>query len=140
MSFESLEPATAHEQMGASEGAVFLDVRTVEEFDQGHPTGAINIPWAERDAGGAMAPNPAFNTTVEKHYGKTSRLYLSCQGGVRSVHACNQLEAAGFTGMTNVDGGYGGRRGPAGDIVCPGWVTAGLPTEDSASTYPDLKA
>ncbi|MFT7462194.1 MAG: rhodanese-related sulfurtransferase [Pseudohongiellaceae bacterium] len=140
MSFESLEPTVAHERMGADAASVFLDVRTVEEFDRGHPTGAINIPWAERDATGGMTPNPAFNSTIEKHYGKTSKLFLSCQGGVRSVHACNQLEAAGFAGMTNVDGGFGGRRGPAGDIVCTGWQANDLPVEATPSTYEELKS
>lgn len=140
MSFETLEPATAHEKMSADDGSVFLDVRTVEEFERGHPAGAINIPWAERDTGGGMVPNPVFNDTVEKHYGKNSRLYLACQGGVRSVHACNQLHAAGFSGMVNVDGGFGGRRDPTGTIVCSGWEANGLPTETTASTYGELKA
>jgi rhodanese-related sulfurtransferase len=126
--------------MGADEGCIFVDVRTVEEYERNHPAGAINIPWAERDPGGGMAPNPAFNATVEKHFGKDVRLYLSCQGGVRSVHACNQLEADGFTALVNVDGGFGGRKDPSGAIVCTGWEASGLPVEASSSTYGELKA
>ena len=107
---------------------------------RGHPTGSINVPWAERDPAGGMTPNPAFDATVEKQFGKDARLFLSCQGGVRSVHAARQLAAAGFTSLVNVDGGFGGRRDPAGTIVCTGWVDCGLPVETKPSTYPELKA
>jgi len=139
LDFETLEPTAAHEKMGSDDDCVFVDVRTVEEYERNHPTGAINIPWAERDPDGGMVPNPAFNATIEKHFAKDARLFLSCQGGVRSVHACNQLETAGFTALVNVDGGFGGRRDQGGAILCMGWEASGLPTEATASTYAELK-
>lgn len=140
MSFETLEPQDAHAEITADEDAVFLDVRTVEEFDRGHPAGAINIPWALRDPDGGMAPNPDFAPTVAKHHGKDARLFLSCQGGVRSVHACRELAGAGFTNLINVDGGFGGRRNAVGLVACKGWVDSGLPVDDAPSTYESLKA
>ena len=37
------------------------------------------------------------------------------------------LEAAGYTDLTNVRGGFGGARDAAGQVVIAGWRDAGLP-------------
>ena len=39
------------------DGWAYLDVRSIPEFDGGHPTGAANVPLLHM-AGGRMAPNP----------------------------------------------------------------------------------
>src|SRR5689334_20222021 len=41
------------------EGYVYVDVRSVMEFDEGHPEGAYNVPLLDAGPGG-MAPNPDF--------------------------------------------------------------------------------
>jgi hypothetical protein len=51
------------------------------------------------------------------------------------MNACRELEAAGYKKLVNVAGGFGGKRGPMGDIVAPGWSDAGLPVEATRSTY-----
>ena len=141
MPIDSLPPAQAQEAMSQDDGCAFVDVRTVEEFDRGHPAGAVNVPWAVMDpAAGGMAPNPSFVPTMEKLFGKDKKLYLSCQGGVRSMNACRELEQAGFNALVNVECGFGGQRDPMGNLVAPGWVDSGLPVEDTPSDYEQVKA
>lgn len=139
MPIESKEPKAAHEAMAADDACRFLDVRTCEEYDQGHPANSVNIPWAVVDRStGQMAPNPDFAATVKKHYPTDTRLFLSCQAGMRSLKACMELEGEGYTNLTNVDGGYGGRRDPMGQVVAEGWTDSDLPVDSSKSTYHEL--
>ena len=44
MTGESVSPAEAAEQLRANQEAVYLDVRSEQEFLQGHAAGALNIP------------------------------------------------------------------------------------------------
>ena len=135
MPIRSLDPKSAHELMQQSPGHAFLDVRTVEEFDAGHPAGAVNVPIAMRDRSGGMAPNPDFVAAVQKKVPPATRVFASCLGGVRSLNALRALEAAGYSDLVNVDSGWGGKRDPSGRIVAPGWKDAGLPVASERSTY-----
>ncbi|MFT5042969.1 MAG: rhodanese-related sulfurtransferase [Planctomycetota bacterium] len=73
MSYETLNPPATRERMDA--GAwTFIDVRTAEEFEQGHVAGAWNIPFALRDAGGGMAANPDFVTAMKRHFATDAHL------------------------------------------------------------------
>ena len=141
MAIESLDPQAAHEAMSKNASRVFVDVRTEQEYDAGHPAGAVNVPWATLDPGtGQMAPNPAFIPTMKKVAPAGATIYASCQSGVRSMNACKALEAAGWSQLVNVSSGFGGKRDPTGRVVVPGWRDAGLPIEMTRSTYPQLKA
>jgi rhodanese-related sulfurtransferase len=135
MPIQSLDPKSAHQLMQQSPGHVFLDVRTVEEFDAGHPAGSVNVPWALRDPSGGMAPNPDFVSAVTKKVPPGTKVFASCLGGVRSMNALRALEAAGYADLVNVDTGWGGKRDPSGRIVAPGWKDAGLPVAGEKSTY-----
>jgi len=42
-----------------AEGWTYVDVRTVQEFEDGHPPGAVNVPLMHAGPGG-MVPNPDF--------------------------------------------------------------------------------
>ena len=46
------------------DGWAYLDVRSIPEFEGGHPAGAANIPLLHM-TGGRMAPNPAFQSVVD---------------------------------------------------------------------------
>ena len=46
MPIRTLAPGDARAALGSEPGAVLLDVRTVAEYEQGHPEGAVNVPWA----------------------------------------------------------------------------------------------
>jgi len=142
MPIRELSPADAQAAMSAAPGHVFVDVRTVEEYEGGHPAGTINVPWALRDpASGGMSPNPEFVAVMRKHVPPGTPVFASCQAGVRSLNACRALEQAGYTQLVSVAGGWGGKRDPAtGAIVAPGWKDAGLPTALGPSDYARLRA
>ncbi len=122
-------------------GHTYLDVRTTEEFEAGHPTGAFNVPVMTRGAGG-MQPNPAFTSVVAAKFAQDAKLVVGCQSGMRSQRACDELAAAGFTNLANMECGFGGARDPSGSVT-PGWQACGLPTEagkPAGRTYADLQA
>ncbi|KAF8377756.1 hypothetical protein HHK36_031141 [Tetracentron sinense] len=104
----------AHELLQA--GHRYLDVRTPEEFSAGHASGAINIPYMFR-AGSGMTKNPKFVEEVSSHFGKDDKLIVGCQSGKRSLMAATDLLSAGFSGITDIAGGYSA------------WTQIGLPTE-----------
>jgi hypothetical protein len=54
---------------------------------------------------------------------------------VRSLHALHELEGAGYADLVNVSTGFGGKRGPMGNVIAPGWRDAGLPVETTPSTW-----
>ena len=72
MSHQETNPEGVHALIEDGEHAV-VDVRTVEEFDEGHIPGAYNIPYAFRSAFG-MEPNPAFAASLGKHFAKDAKL------------------------------------------------------------------
>ena len=50
--------------------------------------------------------------------------------GGRSQRACEIMEEAGYSDLTNVRGGFGGARDASGKVVAPGWRDAGLPVSN----------
>jgi rhodanese-related sulfurtransferase len=78
----------------ADSTVIVLDVRTADEFRDGHIEGAVNIDVKESDfleKAKAMLPS-----------GKTIAVY--CRSGRRSANACNQLSAEGYKTF-NLKGG-----------------------------------
>lgn len=127
MPINQVEPRQAHETLQKNPDAVYLDVRTEEEFAQGHPAGAINIPVVFIKGPGQMEPNPDFVAVVEKVLPKGRKLVVGCLSGGRSQRACEMLERAGYADLTNVRGGFGGSRDASGQVLVTGWRDAGLP-------------
>jgi rhodanese-related sulfurtransferase len=124
------------------EGWSYLDVRSIPEFDQGHPVGAANIPLLHFQ-GGRMAPNPAFQRVVEASFPKDSKLVIGCKSGGRSLQAAGLLAAAGYTNIVDLQGGFGGEHDALGRASSPGWAAAGLPvatTAEAGKSYADLSA
>lgn len=114
------------------EGWIYLDVRSIPEFEGGHPTGAVNIPLLHL-TGGRMAPNAAFRSVVEGNFAKDAKIVVGCKAGGRSLQAATVLEAAGFTNVIDMRGGFHGERDNFGRVSCAGWAEAGLPCESSAA-------
>src|SRR4051812_8132322 len=110
------------------QGWRYVDVRSIPEFDDGHPQGAANVPLLHMQ-GGRMAPNPDFQRVMEANYAKDSQLVIGCKAGSRSAQAAALLEAAGYTSVVDMRGGYGGERDAFGRVSVAGWAEAGLPVE-----------
>jgi E3 ubiquitin-protein ligase RNF13 len=75
MTHQNLEPQDAKARLDEG-GWTFLDVRTVEEFDEGHVPGSYNVPLLLQSPTGARVPNPEFLAVVKRHFGYESGLVL----------------------------------------------------------------
>ncbi|MCC6766652.1 MAG: rhodanese-like domain-containing protein [Deltaproteobacteria bacterium] len=126
MEIRQTTPPDAYETLQRDPRAVYLDVRTPEEFAAGHPEGAINVPVLFFRGGGST-PNPDFVDAVQRALARDTPLLVGCQAGGRSQRGAEILAAAGYTDVTNVRGGFGGARDETGRVVIPGWRDAGLP-------------
>lgn len=97
----SIEPATVLERLAwGDRSLVLLDVRTPEEFSEGHLPGAINIPHTEIAARLAE---------LEKSKGQDIVVY--CRSGNRSEQALGVLRKAGFERLFHLKGDYLGWSG-----------------------------
>jgi len=136
MTIKHVTVQQAHEQQ--REGATYIDVRSIAEFQQGHPEGAFNVPLMHADpATRQMRPNAEFLDVVRANFPTDARLVIGCQIGGRSQKAAEILASAGYQDVANVLGGYGG----APHMGHAGWVQAGLPVEqggDAAREYDAL--
>lgn len=131
MSFSEYSPSETLELLQGDTGYVYVDVRSTPEYEQGHPTGAFNVPLFHRQATG-MTPNPDFLRVMESAFPPETKLLLGCQSGQRSARAAEALMAAGYTCVANVRGGFGGVRDPFGRVVEKGWLELGLPVEQGS--------
>ena len=70
-----------------------IDVRSDEEFKQGHVPGAINIPYGE------------FETVFNGHgFSKNQELVLYCESGKRAKLAIDKLGKKGFYEVRHLQG------------------------------------
>ncbi|XP_028075054.1 thiosulfate sulfurtransferase 16, chloroplastic isoform X2 [Camellia sinensis] len=99
----SVPVRVAHELLQA--GHRYLDVRTAEEFSAGHAVGATNVPYMFK-VGSGMTKNPKFLEEVLLQFTKDDKIIVGCQSGKRSMMAATSLISAGFTGATDMAGGY----------------------------------
>jgi rhodanese-related sulfurtransferase len=114
-----------------ADGWTYLDVRSIPEFDLGHPAGAFNVPLLHH-AGRGLLPNLDFERVVTANFPPDTRLIVGCKVGGRSLQAAALLEAAGYTSVVDLRGGFLGEHDAFGRLVCRGWVDAALPIETTA--------
>ncbi|XP_073157991.1 thiosulfate sulfurtransferase 18-like [Henckelia pumila] len=86
-------------------GYLYLDVRTEEEFRNGHVENAFNVPYMFSTPNGRVK-NPSFMDQVLSTHARENHLVVGCQSGVRSVYATTDLLDAGFKHAYNMGGGY----------------------------------
>jgi rhodanese-related sulfurtransferase len=121
----------AHELL-ENDGHRLVDVRSVAEFEAGHPAGALNLPWMFLDARGRSL-NPDFVAVFERLFpDKDAKVVLSCQSGSRSMQALTALEARGYERLVDLRAGWGGGRDAFGQLSERGWLQEGLPTDTGA--------
>ncbi len=131
MAVKRISPTEAHDLMGL--GYRYVDVRSVPEYEQGHAEGAVNAPLMHA-TGMGMAPNGEFTAVIAANFAKDAKLILACKAGGRSQRAAMVLEAAGFTELVEMRGGWSGEADGMGRLMEKGWSALGLP----ATTAPTL--
>jgi rhodanese-related sulfurtransferase len=112
-----ISPLEAHDKM-EREGFTYVDVRTPDEFADGHPAGATNVPFDDD-----------FVSAMTRTFPKDAPLILGCEKGNRSLAAAKALVAAGYTNVLEQRAGYDAARGPFGEITEPGWSRLDLPRD-----------
>lgn len=76
------------------QGAILLDVRSRQEYREGHLEGAINIPEFE------------IKNRIEKEIpNKTQMIVVYCQYGGRSRNVCILMKRLGYANIYNLYGG-----------------------------------
>jgi len=129
MSLTHVDVKTAHD-LQSDDDHTYVDVRSIPEFERGHPAGAHNVPLLHLDSQtGQMQPNPEFLTVMQANYSLESKLLIGCQTGGRSAQAGQILVAAGYQHVANVLGSFGGSQDRATGQIIEGWADAGLPVE-----------
>ena len=133
MSVRHVGVQEAH-QLQTTDGYTYVDVRSVPEYENGHPKSAHNVPLLHFDGQtGQMTPNPDFLAVMQANYPTDAKLLIGCQVGGRSSRAAQMLIEAGYLTAVNVKGGFGGFRDPAtGQVVDDGWAQKGLPVESGS--------
>src|SRR5262249_24142317 len=99
MTIKSATPEQAQELV--QQGSVYVDVRSEQEFELGHPPGALNVPIATFGAAG-MQPNPEFLSVMQQVFAKDAEIVVGCKAGGRSRKAAEALQQAGFTNITDM--------------------------------------
>lgn len=127
---EPIGPKEALARM-TDEGHAYVDVRTVAEFEAGHPRGAYNLPLLV-DGPSGRAPNDAFVAAASTAFPKDGALVVGCLAATRSMRAAALLEAAGFTRVVVQRAGWGGVTDAFGRVTEKGWRAEGLPTATEA--------
>lgn len=100
----TVDSATFKERISGASEVQLLDVRTAEEFAEGHLESAINIDVHAMD----------FTQKVSEQLDKSQPIYLYCRSGKRSMMAAKALEKKGYS-IVNLKGGI------------LGWLDAGYP-------------
>src|SRR5262245_19780128 len=134
MSVKIVRPEEAKDILDHDTKAVYIDVRTEQEFMNGHVPKSVNIPvvWPDPSTR-RMKPNPDFVKVGSGHFRKDIRIIVGCQAGGRSQMAAELLSQERFEDVSNMQGGFGGARDPMGRVVTPGWTQLGFAVETESS-------
>ncbi len=88
-----IEPIGAEQRIGQ---ATFLDVRELDEFEQGMIPGSVFIPRGHLES-----------QVESKIVDRATEIVVYCAGGVRSAFATKTLQDLGYTNVISMAGGFG---------------------------------
>ena len=106
------EVDTAQGSSLRDEGAIMLDVREADEYEQGAIPGAIHIPRG------------MLEVSVEARIAdKDAPIVAFCAGGVRSAFAAESLAQLGYADVVSMDGGFNKWKDEGRDWAVPASLT-----------------
>lgn len=121
-------------------GTTIIDVRTKEEFADGHIPGAFNVPVNIQTPQGMQA-NADFVSVMSATFPKDQKLVIHCRAGARSAQAVALLTESGYTDLLDMTAGFVGKKDTFGQMIA-GWQTEGREVTrdaEAAQTYAELK-
>lgn len=89
-----LNPKEFKAAIAENKNAPIVDVRTPQEFENGHIDQAVNIDFN----------SPQFEEQIQQ-FDKNQPIYIYCQGGGRSAGAAVKMKELGFTQVYDMKGG-----------------------------------
>jgi molybdopterin/thiamine biosynthesis adenylyltransferase/rhodanese-related sulfurtransferase len=111
-----IDPEAAESRLN---DATFLDVRELDEFEQGMIPGAIFLPRGH------------LESQVENKLGdKDAPIVVYCAGGTRSAFAADTLQQLGYTDVVNMTGGFGRWKNEGRP-----WITPAVLTPEQRNRY-----
>ena len=99
--------ATEMKEISEIEGIQLVDVRTPDEYKEGHLPNALNIDFLDEN----------FEINIQQ-LDKSKPVIVYCQRGSRSAKCASQLIAYGFVKIYDLDRGFSG------------WKSSGLEVEN----------
>jgi len=92
-SYKKIDARTAKEIIDSGEKVTILDVRTREEFQQGHIKGAVHLPYDQ-------IPAKASGFLPDKN----ARILVYCASGARSSAGTRSLVSLGYSDASDFGG------------------------------------
>jgi molybdopterin/thiamine biosynthesis adenylyltransferase/rhodanese-related sulfurtransferase len=113
---DEIDPAEAERRL---EGSTFLDVRELDEFEQGMIPGAVFIPRGHLES-------QAENKLPQRD----APIVVYCAGGTRSAFAAKTLSDLGYTNVVSMTGGFGRWKNEG-----RAWITPAVLTPEQRNRY-----
>ena len=113
---DEIDPAEAERRVGTS---TFLDVRELDEFEQGMIPGAVFIPRGHLES--------QVENKIPDH---DAPVVVYCAGGTRSAFAAKTMQDLGYTDVVSMAGGFGRWKNEGRN-----WVTPTVLTPDQRDRY-----
>ena len=98
MTIKTITPQDLHRHMTLGHHVLLLDVRTQDEFEEGHIPGAILHPLEFLDPEGSIQK-------IHLAYPNLPTIYITCDSEAKSIEAYEGFEAAGYEYLAIVEGG-----------------------------------
>jgi molybdopterin/thiamine biosynthesis adenylyltransferase/rhodanese-related sulfurtransferase len=111
-----IDPADAETRLGTS---TFLDVRELDEFEQGMIPGAVFVPRGHLES-----------QAEHKLPDRDAPIVVYCAGGTRSAFATDTLQQLGYTDVVNLIGGFGRWKNEG-----RAWITPAVLTPEQRNRY-----
>ena len=111
-----IQPADAETRLG---DATFLDVRELDEFEQGMIPGAVFIPRGHLES--------QVENKIPDH---DAPIVIYCAGGTRSAFAAKTLTELGYSDVVSMAGGFGRWKNEGRN-----WVTPNVLTPEQRDRY-----
>ncbi len=90
--FKGVDINSEVENCKKTEGAVLLDVRSADEYKNGHIPGSINVPVDE------------IQNVVSVISDKNTPIFAYCLSGGRAGKAVKEMQTLGYTDVKNIGG------------------------------------
>jgi sulfur-carrier protein adenylyltransferase/sulfurtransferase len=102
----------ALERLRAADAPLFVDVRELEEWEEGHVPGALHIPRGNLESRiEGLVP------------GKDREIFVYCAAGARSAFAAKALGELGYSDVTSIAGGFADWKRNGFDFTTPRVLT-----------------